>query len=191
MAILLSFMIILMLLVVPGRTSYIIAIVYFSVLILSCCGIPSLIFAAAKDAWLWLRERNNPHGGAPQLQHDQREQQQHNRHGAVALQLHGREQYNNDRHGAAALQVHIGERVQIARVGMRGLPSVKSFQRGVDIENGSQSECAICVEEFKDGESVQPFGVCVHVFHVFCIQSWLYGGKTTCPVYRKDLSITI
>ncbi|XP_057453111.1 uncharacterized protein LOC130744971 [Lotus japonicus] len=83
------------------------------------------------------------------------------------------------------------ERSQIARIATRALPHTKKFQQG-DIEIGSQCDrCAICVEQFKNGEQIQPFGVCVHVFHSSCLNSWLLTGKTTCPVCRQGLKIDI
>jgi hypothetical protein len=66
---------------------------------------------------------------------------------------------------------------------IRSLPPVKSF---LDDEN--IMDCPICMEVFKKGELIQPFKVCNHEFHVSCLFSWLHReGKTTCPVYRKDL----
>lgn len=43
------------------------------------------------------------------------------------------------------------------------------------------------MEEFKKGELIQPFGLCAHEFHSSCLNSWLHGGKTTCPVCRQNL----
>ncbi|TKY70094.1 Receptor-likey region, transmembrane domain- and RING domain-containing protein 2 [Spatholobus suberectus] len=80
-------------------------------------------------------------------------------------------------------------RAYFARLAMRTLPPVICFRAGET--TGSNSDCPICMEEFKNGELIQPFGVCVHEFHSACVNSWLLGGKTTCPVCRKELSITI
>jgi len=71
----------------------------------------------------------------------------------------------------------------IARVAIRSLPPVKSF------DGDEKKDCSICMEEFEKGELIQPFGVCAHEFHIKCLTSWLRGGKTTCPGCRHDLSI--
>ncbi|KAG5098529.1 hypothetical protein JHK82_048383 [Glycine max] len=72
---------------------------------------------------------------------------------------------------------------------MRALPPITCFH---DVETTrSQCDCPICIQEFKNEELIQPFGRCVHEFHSSCVNSWLLGGKTTCPVCRKELSITM
>lgn len=73
-------------------------------------------------------------------------------------------------------------RSEIARCAIRALPPVKTF-------NAEQvNNCPICMEQFKKGELIQPFSSCAHEFHSSCLNSWLLGGKTTCPVCRQDLS---
>ncbi|QCD86583.1 phosphatidylinositol 4-kinase [Vigna unguiculata] len=47
----------------------------------------------------------------------------------------------------------------------------------------SGSECAICLEEFKNGEECVVFSVCGHIFHCDCIKHWL-EEKPTCPNCR-------
>jgi len=71
----------------------------------------------------------------------------------------------------------------IAEIAMRSLPPVKSF------DGDQNKDCPICMEEFEKGELIQSFGVCAHEFHTPCLNSWLLGGKTTCPVCRHDLLI--
>ncbi|KAK7264175.1 hypothetical protein RJT34_31780 [Clitoria ternatea] len=85
-------------------------------------------------------------------------------------------------------EVSFAPRAHIARLAMR-LPPVKSFREDKTTCDESQRDCPICMEEFKDGELIQPFGVCAHEFHSSCVNSWLLGGKTTCPVCRKELSM--
>ncbi|XP_027355455.1 receptor homology region, transmembrane domain- and RING domain-containing protein 1-like [Abrus precatorius] len=82
-------------------------------------------------------------------------------------------------------------KAHIARLAMRALPPTKSFNLGEDKTTESERDCAICMEEFKIGELIQPFGVCVHEFHSSCVNSWLHSGKTTCPICREELSIAI
>lgn len=48
-------------------------------------------------------------------------------------------------------------------------------------------ECAVCLSEFADDESLRLLPGCCHVFHPECIDQWL-ENHTTCPVCRADLS---
>lgn len=52
---------------------------------------------------------------------------------------------------------------------------------------GSSNECAICLDEFKDGEWCRVFPQCNHEFHVPCIDAWLQRPNLTCPVCRHSL----
>ncbi|KAK7299875.1 hypothetical protein RJT34_10703 [Clitoria ternatea] len=85
-------------------------------------------------------------------------------------------------------ELSFAPRAHIARLAMRSLPPVKSFREDKTTCDESQRDCPICMEEFKDGELIQPFGVCAHQFHSSCINSWLLGGTTTCPLCRKELA---
>ncbi|WVY90018.1 hypothetical protein V8G54_035532 [Vigna mungo] len=69
------------------------------------------------------------------------------------------------------------------------LPPGKCFRE--DQKKESQSDCCICLEEFKNGDSIQPFGVCIHEFHCVCINSWVSNGNISCPLCRQELSILV
>ncbi|KAK4751264.1 hypothetical protein SAY87_004746 [Trapa incisa] len=47
-------------------------------------------------------------------------------------------------------------------------------------------ECAVCLCEFEDDETLRLIPKCDHVFHPDCIDAWL-GSHTTCPVCRANL----
>lgn len=47
-------------------------------------------------------------------------------------------------------------------------------------------ECAVCLNEFEEDETLRLLPKCDHVFHAECIDSWL-DAHTTCPVCRADL----
>ncbi|KAE8709843.1 transcription factor bHLH96-like [Hibiscus syriacus] len=47
-------------------------------------------------------------------------------------------------------------------------------------------ECAICLNEFEDEETLRLIPRCSHLFHHDCIDAWLYA-HSTCPVCRTDL----
>ncbi|QCE00662.1 E3 ubiquitin-protein ligase [Vigna unguiculata] len=48
-------------------------------------------------------------------------------------------------------------------------------------------ECAVCLNEFRDDETLRLIPKCCHVFHPDCIDAWLVN-HSTCPVCRANLS---
>ncbi|KAJ8765710.1 hypothetical protein K2173_014832 [Erythroxylum novogranatense] len=48
------------------------------------------------------------------------------------------------------------------------------------------SECAVCLSEFHEGESVRGLR-CGHVFHKDCLDKWLQQGFATCPLCRTQV----
>ncbi|KAK7269303.1 hypothetical protein RIF29_22026 [Crotalaria pallida] len=48
-------------------------------------------------------------------------------------------------------------------------------------------ECAVCLNEFEDDETLRLIPKCDHVFHPECIDEWL-SSHTTCPVCRANLA---
>ncbi|KAL0719919.1 hypothetical protein Bca4012_069243 [Brassica carinata] len=48
-------------------------------------------------------------------------------------------------------------------------------------------ECAICLNEFEDDETLRLLPKCDHVFHPHCIDAWL-EAHVTCPVCRANLA---
>lgn len=51
----------------------------------------------------------------------------------------------------------------------------------------SALECAVCLCEFEDDETLRLIPKCDHVFHPECIDTWL-ESHTTCPVCRANLA---
>ena len=51
----------------------------------------------------------------------------------------------------------------------------------------SALECAVCLSEFEDDETLRLLPKCDHVFHPDCIDAWL-ASHTTCPVCRANLT---
>ncbi|GAU32495.1 hypothetical protein TSUD_317020 [Trifolium subterraneum] len=47
-------------------------------------------------------------------------------------------------------------------------------------------ECAVCLNEFQDDETLRLIPNCCHVFHPECIDAWLVN-HSTCPVCRANL----
>ncbi|TKY67140.1 RING-H2 finger protein ATL57 [Spatholobus suberectus] len=51
------------------------------------------------------------------------------------------------------------------------------------VSHRGEAECAICLEEFRDGDAAKVIPHCKHVFHPQCIDTWL-DRHVTCPVCR-------
>ncbi|KAD6796200.1 hypothetical protein R6Q59_019966 [Mikania micrantha] len=57
--------------------------------------------------------------------------------------------------------------------------------KGLKIGKGAL-ECAVCLNEFEDEETIRLIPLCDHVFHAECIDTWL-ENHVTCPVCRSNL----
>ncbi|KAL5211827.1 hypothetical protein ABZP36_022674 [Zizania latifolia] len=51
---------------------------------------------------------------------------------------------------------------------------------------GGWAQCAICLGVVRDGEAVRRLPECKHLFHVECVDMWLYS-HATCPLCRCDV----
>jgi hypothetical protein len=51
---------------------------------------------------------------------------------------------------------------------------------------GGWAQCAICLAVVSDGEVVRRLPACGHMFHVECVDMWLYSHPT-CPLCRCDV----
>uniref|UniRef100_A0A6N2LZ20 RING-type E3 ubiquitin transferase n=1 Tax=Salix viminalis TaxID=40686 RepID=A0A6N2LZ20_SALVM len=60
-----------------------------------------------------------------------------------------------------------------------------STVKGLKIGKGSL-ECAVCLIEFEDDQTLRLIPKCSHVFHPDCIDAWL-TSHVTCPVCRANL----
>ncbi|KAJ0695017.1 putative transcription factor interactor and regulator LIM family [Helianthus annuus] len=60
-----------------------------------------------------------------------------------------------------------------------------STVKGLKIGKGAL-ECAVCLNEFEDEETIRLIPKCDHVFHAECIDAWL-EQHVTCPVCRSNL----
>lgn len=89
------------------------------------------------------------------------------------------------------------ERFPTARVGSRGQLIAKAeacgaggsaaLPAGCSADGfASGAPCVICQEELRLGELVRVLP-CAHIFHQPCIDSWLTGANTTCPVDGIEL----
>lgn len=61
------------------------------------------------------------------------------------------------------------------------------YSEAARLKLGTESlECAVCLSEFDDDETLRMLPKCCHVFHPECIDTWL-ESHVTCPVCRADL----
>ncbi|XP_057983520.1 RING-H2 finger protein ATL80-like [Malania oleifera] len=49
-----------------------------------------------------------------------------------------------------------------------------------------QSECAVCLGELEEGDTVRLLPTCRHAFHVPCIDDW-FAAHRSCPVCRSEV----
>ncbi|ESQ38891.1 hypothetical protein EUTSA_v10001823mg [Eutrema salsugineum] len=70
---------------------------------------------------------------------------------------------------------------------IKSFPSFLYSQvKGLKIGNGGV-ECAICLNEFENEETLRLMTPCSHAFHADCIDVWL-SSRSTCPVCRANLA---
>ncbi|KAF5794043.1 putative transcription factor C2H2 family [Helianthus annuus] len=62
---------------------------------------------------------------------------------------------------------------------------VYSSVKGLKIGKGAL-ECAVCLNEYEDEETLRLIPKCDHVFHPDCIDAW-FENHVTCPVCRANL----
>ncbi|CAK0856732.1 unnamed protein product [Prorocentrum cordatum] len=53
-------------------------------------------------------------------------------------------------------------------------------------KGGDEGECALCLEEYKEGEEVLKLGECGHLFHEECIGPWFHKAPT-CPLCQQQV----
>ncbi|CAO3619896.1 unnamed protein product [Cunninghamella echinulata] len=63
---------------------------------------------------------------------------------------------------------------------------LKKFKKEKMKENDHHSECAICLEDYVDDETLRVLP-CKHEFHAHCVDAWLTGHKKFCPVCKNDV----
>ncbi|KAI9088412.1 hypothetical protein K1719_029861 [Acacia pycnantha] len=62
--------------------------------------------------------------------------------------------------------------------------STYSSSPGADEHSQAPPECAICLDDFKEGDTGRLLPNCNHFFHLNCIDEWLRTNKT-CPLCRE------
>ncbi|XP_022958842.1 RING-H2 finger protein ATL52-like [Cucurbita moschata] len=65
--------------------------------------------------------------------------------------------------------------------------SVFKFKKGEGLIE--ESDCAICLSEFQENESLRLLPKCSHAFHLACIDTWL-KSNSSCPFCRSNITPT-
>ncbi|XP_034708034.1 E3 ubiquitin-protein ligase ATL6-like [Vitis riparia] len=101
----------------------------------------------------------------------------------------------SDSRNGGSIRAAAGAALGRSRRGTRGLdqavletfPTFEySVVKGLKIGKGVL-ECAVCLNEFEDNETLRLIPKCDHVFHPECIDAWL-ASHVTCPVCRANLT---
>ncbi|KAH0895018.1 hypothetical protein HID58_057447 [Brassica napus] len=98
----------------------------------------------------------------------------------------------NDHMGLPLEPIHQTPQQDIETGQQLPLPKVILFKDiKVEEEGGGgcgKSSCPICLEEYDDDHEIRRLNKCGHVFHRFCIDSWLTNDpRRTCPNCRGSV----
>ncbi|KAG8376884.1 hypothetical protein BUALT_Bualt09G0110500 [Buddleja alternifolia] len=69
-----------------------------------------------------------------------------------------------------------------------GVKYTKAAEDGRREAEGNSDECPVCLSAFVEGEEIRQLSACKHVFHVACIDMWLYS-HSNCPVCRAAVPV--
>lgn len=72
----------------------------------------------------------------------------------------------------------------LTRKTLQLLPATKYVGGAGGSSDKKQSDCAICLTEFGDGDLMRVLPQCGHIFHVDCIDTWLLS-HSSCPSCRQ------
>ncbi|KAJ1278772.1 hypothetical protein BS78_04G104500 [Paspalum vaginatum] len=75
----------------------------------------------------------------------------------------------------------------LAEADIRALLPASPYERRLGTPGGGAT-CCVCLADVRGGEMVRRLPKCRHLFHVGCIDAWLYE-HVTCPLCRSEISL--
>lgn len=79
----------------------------------------------------------------------------------------------------------------IRRIAGSSAPAIRASLPPVLFETlpdaSDDTQCAVCLSEFRRGQEIRQLPYCCHIFHKDCIDNWLDHDQTTCPLCRSSL----
>jgi len=66
--------------------------------------------------------------------------------------------------------------------------TIQRLLREVRAGDASQTECAVCLQDYAAEETIRAMPVCAHAFHHHCISEWL-SRNAVCPICRRELPL--
>ncbi|XP_020574189.1 NEP1-interacting protein 1-like isoform X2 [Phalaenopsis equestris] len=69
---------------------------------------------------------------------------------------------------------------------VESLPKLKMSSDNIMDCSGERICCSVCLQDIQVGETARSLPYCQHVFHLPCIDSWLFRHGS-CPLCRRDM----
>uniref|UniRef100_A0A803PPH3 RING-type E3 ubiquitin transferase n=1 Tax=Cannabis sativa TaxID=3483 RepID=A0A803PPH3_CANSA len=73
----------------------------------------------------------------------------------------------------------------VAAAALEGVPALVYSAEVQTKLAGAETECAICLSEFEEGQGIRVMARCNHGFHDQCIHQWL-SSHSSCPTCRTS-----
>ncbi|MQL81574.1 hypothetical protein Taro_014020 [Colocasia esculenta] len=94
-------------------------------------------------------------------------------------------------HDLFTVYASAAERRGLEEAAIQAIPTFR-FRKGGGGGGGGEKggllhECAVCLNEFEEGEGLRRLPGCAHAFHVDCIDTWLQSNAN-CPLCRADIA---
>lgn len=83
-----------------------------------------------------------------------------------------------------SLQLHMSD-LELSIIVPSSLPASQFKKNGGEVP--INTDCAICLGEFEEGEWIKLLPNCSHGFHVSCIDTW-FQSHSKCPLCRSHVS---